>query len=605
MKAEEESDLAEEVAQHLEDRFRELRSGGASEEDAYRQAMHELDDLYPLRASLETSQRMPKREAARAGEAANGALLESIWKDIGYAFRSMRRSPGFVLVVVMTLALGIGANTTVFTVINTLILNPLPVRNTSELAAVTGEDARNTSRSEAVFPISYADLDDYRARNQVFRSLAGFTSARGLTLEERGMAQGIFGEFVTANYFSTLGLTPARGRFFSSEEGSVAAAHPVAVLNYAAWQTRFGGTPDILGRELQVNNVIVTVVGVAPPHFIGVNAIFGPDLWLPVSMAERMFPTSMKNLLTDRGKAAFMGVGHVAPGVTPGQAAANLHALAAGLSQLYPETNQGHSAAVRPLRDLLLYSAGASGASMLYGSAALSIVTAIVLLIACSNVANLLLARSAARQQEMAVRIAMGASRPRLIRQRLTESVLIGLMSGGAGLLLASTGVQFLFGQLPAAANFPTPKLDGNVLVFALAVSLATGFVFGAIPAWKASRANVAETLKEAGRTSGRSRRRVNLTNALVVGQVAFSFLLLLTAALFLRSIARAYAIDPGFETTHLAVFPTNPGQAGYDKAHAKGFYQDVRTRVSSLPGVESVSWASGMPLWSRSVAGL
>ena len=605
LKPEQESDLVEEVAQHLEDRFRELLSGGASEEEARTVAMRELDDLYPLRASVARSRRMPEKEGVRTGEPAGSALLEGIWKDFAYALRGMRKSPGFVLVVVMTLALGIGANTTVFTVINTLILNALPVPGARELAAVVGQDARNTSRSQAVFPISYADLKDYRAQNQVFRSLAGYTSARGLTLQENGAAQAIFGEFVTADYFSTLGLTPARGRFFSPGEDSVAGAHPVTVLNYAAWQTRFGGAEDILGRQIQVNNTVLTVIGVAPPHFIGVNAIFGPDLWLPAAMAERISPNAMQNLLTDRGKAAFLAVGRLKPGVTKGQAAADLRTIAGSLARLYPETDESHGAAVRPLRDVLLDNAGTGGSSLMYASAALSIVTAIVLLIACSNVANLLLARAAAREQEIAVRLAMGASRPRLMRQLLTESVLLGLMSGAAGLMLASAGLRFLFGQLPGGANFPTPRLDGTVLGFALAVSLATGFLFGTIPAWKAARADVAETLKEAGRSAGRSRRRVSLTNALVVGQVAFSFLLLVTAALFLRSIGRAYAIDPGFQTAHLAVFPTGPGQAGYNKARTKEFYQQVRDRVSDLPGVQSVSWASGMPLWARSVSGL
>jgi len=605
LKPEEESGLAEEVAQHLEDCFRELRSGGAGEEEAYRRTMEELDNLYPLRAGLERNQLLPRYDAVRAGETSPGTLLEGIWKDFGYAFRSMRKSPAFVLVVVAVLALGIGANTTVFTLINTLLLNPLPVRNTAELAAVAAEDARNTRQSEAVFPISYADLKDYREQNQVFRTLAGFTSVRGLTLQEHGVAQGIFGEFVTANYFSALGLEPARGRFFSPDEDTVAAAHPVAVLNYAAWKTRFGGVEDIVGRPLQVNNVMLTVVGVAPPHFIGVNAVFGPDLWLPATMAERMVPNSMQNLLTDRAKTAFLGVGRIKPGITRGQAAANLRAIAGTLARQYPATNDNHGATVRPLDDVLLSSSGGTGASAVYASAALLIVAAIVLLIACSNVANLLLARAAARQQEMAVRLAIGASRPRLIRQLLTESVLLGLMSGVAGLLLASTGIQFLFGQLPGWANFPTPKLDATVLIFALGMSLATGLLFGTVPAWKASRANVAEGLKEAGRTAGRSRRRVTMTNALVVGQVAFSFLLLVTAALFLKSMGRAYAIDPGFQTAHLAVFPTSPGQAGYDKTRTKGFYQDVRNRVSRLPGVQSVSWASGMPLWARTVTGL
>jgi predicted permease len=252
-----------------------------------------------------------------------------------------------------------------------------------------------------------------------------------------------------------------------------------------------------------------------------------------------------------------------------------------------------------------LANTGSTSAQILAAGAGLLIVVGIVLLIACSNVANLLLARSAARQQEMAVRLAMGASRHRLVRQLLTESVLLGFLSGVVGVFIAYTGLQLLFGALPASANFVTPKLDTTVFVFALVVSLATGFLFGTIPAFKASRASVAETLKEEARTTGRSRKRVTLANVLLVGQVAFSFLLLVMAALFLRGIARAYEINPGFQTAHLAVFFTNAEQAGYQKPQIKEFTKEIRERVGRIPGIESVSWASNLPLWARSVSGL
>ena len=600
-----EADLVEEIALHLEDRFRELRSGGIADAAAYHQAMAELDDLYPLRAGLERNQRMPKQEAVPSGEPAPANLFEGLWKDLRYALRSMRHSPVFVLIVVLTLALGIGSNTTVFTLINTLILNPLPFRNTSDLAAVAAVDTRSTAKSAVLFPISYPDLQDYQSRNSVFRSLAGFTSPRSVTWMEHGASEALFAEVVTGNYFATLGLTPARGRFFSPDEDGAPGAHPVAVLNYATWQKNLGGAPDVVGRQLRINNIVLTVVGVAPPHFIGLNAVFGPDLWVPASMAESLFPNLKQNVLTDRGRAAFLAAGRLKPHVTQAEAQANLAAIASALAQLYPATDEGHSVAVRPLSDILLSSADSTTNPVVFGSLALSIVTGIVLLIACSNVANLLLARSAARQQEMAVRLAMGASRPRLVRQFLTESVLLGCLSGAVGLFLAYAGLQFLFGRLPGSANFPQPKLDATVFGFALMVSLATGFLFGTIPAWKASRANVAEALKEAGRTAGRSRRRITLANALLVGQVAFSFLLLVTAALFLRSIGRAYQLDPGFQTAHLAVFPASPGQAGYGQAQTTEFYREVRDRVSRLPGVQSVSWSSSMPLWAGSVNGI
>jgi predicted permease len=600
-----ELDLAEELAQHLEDHYRALRGGGASEQDAYQKAISELDDMYPLRVGLERSQRMPKYDAVPAGDVRPGNFMEDLWRDLRYAVRTMRKSPMFVLVVVLTLALGIGANTTVFTVINTLILNPLPVPDSSGLAAVGVAKVESTSKSSAPLPISHADLKDYQATNGVFRSFAGYTSPRPLTWQAGAASQGMFGELVTGNYFSTLELRPVRGRFFLPEEDSTPGAHAVAVMNYGTWQARFGGTDDIVGKTLRLNSVVFTVVGIAPPQFIGVNAIFGPDLWIPAAMAEQLLPNQMRGALTDRSKALFQGVGRFKLGVTQAQAQANMTAIASDLAREYPAANEGHTAAVRPIRDVIFASTSGASAQILFASAILLIVVGIVLLIACSNVANLLLARSAARQQEMAVRLAMGASRRRLVRQLLTESVFLGFLSGVLGLFIAYAGLRLLFGMLPLSANFVAPKLDATVFLFALIISLATGFLFGAIPALRASRASVAEALKEEARTTGRSRRKVTLSNALLVGQVAFSFLLLVTASLFLRSIQRAYDIDPGFQTAHLAVFTTNPGPAGYGKPQTTAFYKEVRERAARIPGVESVSWASNMPLWARPVNGL
>jgi predicted permease len=600
-----EADLIEEFAQHLEDCYRESRSGGAIEEEAYRKAISELDDMYALRAALERNQQMPKFDAVPAGDARPGHFMEDLWRDLRYAFRTMRKSPMFVIFVVLTLALGIGANTTVFTVINTLILNPLPVPDSAGLASVGLAKVESTSKSSVPLPMSYADLKDYQAMNRVFSSLAGYTSPRGVTFEAGGASQGMFSELVTGNYFATLGLRPARGRFFLPDEDTTRGAHAVAVMNYGTWQARFGGADDIIGKTLRLNSIVFTVIGIAPPQFIGVNAIFGPDLWIPAAMAEQLLPNQMQTALSDRGKAAFLGVGRFKPGVTRAPAEANMAAVSADLAREYPAVNEGHTATVRPIREILFASSFGASTPILFASAGLLIVVGIVLLIACSNVANLLLARSAVRQQEMAVRLAMGASRRRLVRQLLTESVLLGFLSGILGSFIGYAALRLLFGALPGSANFVAPKLDATVFVFALLISMATGFLFGTIPAFKASRASVAETLKEEARTTGRSRKKVTLANALLVGQVAFSFLLLVTAALFLRSIGRGYDIDPGFQTKHLAVFTTNPGQAGYKKPLTRAFYKDTRERVTRMPDVESVSWASNMPLWAHAVNGL
>ena len=600
-----EASLAAEVVQHLEDIYRDLLSGGAAEEEAYRSAISELDDLYPLRAGLKASQFMPTHDALPAGDMRSQNFMEGLWRDLRYALRTMRQGPIFALFVILTLALGIGANTTVFTLINTLILNPLPAGNPSELAAIQTAETNSTSKASAPLPVSYANLKDYQSRNGVFHSLAGYTSPRVITWQPEGRSQRLFGELVTRNYFSTLELRPAKGRFFLPEEDSTPGANPVAVMNYGTWQTVFGGANDIIGKTLWINNVVFTVVGVAPPKFIGVNAVFGPDLWMPATMAERLFPNEMRNVFSDRGKGIFTGIGRLNPGVSRERAQANMAILARDLARENPGADEGHTVAVRPIREAMFGGNGSSYTPFLFASAALLIVVGIVLLIACSNVANLLLARSAARQQEMAVRLALGASRYRLVRQLLTESVFLGILSGALGMLMGYAGLQLLMRSLPGSANFVTPKLDATVFVFALCISLATGLIFGVIPAFRASRANVIEALKEEGRSTGGSRRRVTLAGALLVGQVAFSFLLLVTAGLFLRSIGRAYDIDPGFQTKHLALFMTDPGPAGYNESQTKAFYKEVRERVAKIPGVESVSWSSNQPLWGRTVNGL
>jgi len=599
-----EAHLAEELAQHLEDCYREARSAGANDEEAYANVVAELDDLYPLREEIKLQGPATRYQAIPGRETRPAHFLDDLWQDVRYALRALRKSPAFALFVILTLGLGIGANTTVFTLINSLILNPLPVADTARLASLQTVGSHTTAKN-APLPLSYANLRDYQSRNAAFASLAGYTAPRIVTWQPAGPAQRMFAELVTGNYFATLGLKPFRGRFFLPEEDRVPGGPAVAVMNYASWQTLFGGSPDIIGKTLRINQIDFTVVGIAPPKFIGVNAVFGPDLWIPATMAERLLPNEMQNALSDRSKAVFTGVGRLKRGVSRAQAQADLTIIAASLARTDPSANEGHTALVGSLRDILFGSSESGFQPILFGSLALSMVVAIVLLIACSNVANLLLARSAIRRQEMGVRLAMGASRSRLLRQLLTESTLLGLLSGVAGLVIGYAALHLLLSALPGSANFFTPSLDTRVLGSALAVSLATGVLFGIVPALRYSRTGVAEALKAEAHTTGSSHSRAALGRILLTGQVAFSFLLLVTATLFLRSIGRAYEIDPGFQTKHLAVFSCNPGEAGYQRARTKSFYRDVRARVAQLPGVQSVSWSSNLPLWSRVVSGL
>ena len=597
-----ESDLAEELANHLETRYDELCSGGMEAADACRETLSQLDDLRPLQAGLERIDCMPKHELTPAGSQSHVNMIEDLRRDLGYAMRTIRKAPAFAVFVILTLALGIGANTTVFTIVNTLLLQPLPVADQSKLTAIGIVSADRGSRTTRPLPMSYADLEDYQTRNDIFESLAGYSSLRTVTWQRPDGTRALFAELVTTNYFSTLGLRAARGRFFAPEDKKPD-RQAVVVLNHGTWQTVFGGTDDIIGRTVQINQVPFTVIGVAPPHFIGINAIAGPDVWLPAPMAERLFSDAMRGIFTDRTKAMFRGVGRLNPGHTRAQAQAGMSTIASMLARDYPATNEGRTVVVEPIREALFPTTGSRPIALASGG--LLAVVFMVLLIACSNVANLLLARSAAREHEIAVRLSLGASRSRLIRQLLTESLLLAVISGAAAVFVGYAGLRILFSALPSAVTFVSPKLDATVWSFLALVSLASGLLFGILPALKTSRANVAGTLKDEARTTGKTRRKVTIAGILLVGQVAFSFLLIATAGLFIRSIQHAYDLDPGFRTDRLAVFITSPGQAGYPQARGRAFYRDVRDRIRVMPGVESVSWASNMPLWARPVSGL
>jgi predicted permease len=590
-----EAEIVDEWAQHLEESYEELRSEGATEDEARRAVLATLS--VPELAG-------DRRDSAPPGVAGSGNIGADLLQDLRYAARNLRKSPAFAAFVILTLALGIGANTTVFTVINTVLLNPLPIKGASKLVAVDTLATSATSRSGPLLPLSYLNLEDLRNKNQVFINLAGYTPPMPLTLTSAAGSERIFAELVTANYFETLGLRPTMGRFFIPDEDRTPGAHPVVVIGYGTWQQRLGGAADVIGRTMRINGLVFTIAGVAPEGFKGVNAIFGPDIWVPAMMAEQILPAQLRDALRERGEVIFHVAARLKPGVSMSLAEANLKIIAAGLEKEYPDANRGHTIALRSLTEAAL---GDTRQSALFGSVVLMAIVGLVLLIACSNVANLLLARAAGRRQEIAVRLALGARRGRLIRQLLTESTLLGVLSGVVGLALADVGCRFLWSARPAqvAQNFVDLKMDAHVFVFALVVSLITGLLFGLVPALQSSRAEVVEALKEETRTAGRSRHRVTFANALLVGQVALSLVSLITAALFLRSIQRAYMIDPGFQTDRLAIFMMNPGQAGYNRERTEQFYRDVRARVAGMPGIASASWSSNLPLWARFSRGI
>jgi predicted permease len=448
--------------------------------------------------------------------------------------------------------------------------------------------------------VAYPNLKDFRERHQAFASLAGHTAPVPLTMLRGSTPERIFAEFVTGEHFTTLGLQPVRGRFFSLREDTVPGRDAVAVVAFGAWQRRFGADPTLVGSAIDVNGIALTVVGIAPEGFLGVNAVFGPDVWIPSMMMGRAAPASIRGWLTNRSALGFRVVGRLKPGVTREQASGNLATIARALEREHPGQNRGRSVAVDPLSRAALL--GPGRLSPLMTSLLLILVPALLLLIACSNVASMLLARAAARSREVATRLALGAGRTRLLRQLLTESVLLAAVGGILGFAVAYAGARLLWSFRPVewAHNLLDMKIDLSVLAFTAAVSMTAGVIFGIAPAWQSTRANLAAALNTEARAIGGTRRRVTLGRVLLVGQVALSLVALVITGLLLRSVQEAYRVDPGFESRRLAIVLVGVGQAGYDRARTEAFYQEARRRLSALPGVAAVSWATTMPLFAR-----
>jgi predicted permease len=526
--------------------------------------------------------------------------------DVRFGLRSLSRSPVFSVFAIFTIALGIGATTTVFTLVNTILLHPLPVHDPSHLVAIYATDLKAQKQSGSLLPISYPNLKDYQTGNAAFSGFAGHSSPLVLTLTENSGSERFFGQLVTSGYFETLGLVPVKGRFFTPEEVCTPGSAPIAILSYNAWRIRFGSTPDIVGKTIKLTQSQFTVIGVAPQGFLGVSAIFGPDVWLPATMAEQVLPPPMQDILTNREKPFFEIVGRLKPEFDRNRAQANLQTISAALRQEYPDANAARTVSVEPISTALFGGpAGERGAR--FASAVLLAIVLLVLLIACSNVANLLMARSVQRRQEIAVRLAIGSSRGRLIRLLLTESLLLGVSGGIFGFGIGYEGTRLLWTFRPpdVARNLVDPKLDGTVFLFTLLLSFATAFIFGILPSLRATKAQLLEGLKEETRLVASASGSARFQKSLLAGQVALSLVSLIAASLFLRAVQRAYAIDPGFDEKHLAVFMMNPEQIGYDASQLESFHRDVRDRVAAMPGIESASWASNLPFWSAASRGV
>jgi predicted permease len=525
--------------------------------------------------------------------------MESFIQDIRFGLRSMRKSPAFSLICVLSLALGIGANTTIFTVVNAILLNPLPVSDISHLVQVDTVDSKTrvTQANATKLGMSYPNCQDYRRQNQVLTGLSCI-SFGALTWSGEAEPRQVAGQLVNANYFDILGITPALGRFFLPDEDTKPGGNNLVIISHSLWSSKLGSDRNILGKTLTLNATPYTVIGVAPKGFKGTFTIGPSDqVWIPVSMYGQVFAGFVKENFNNRRFLDVLTVARLRPGVNRGQAEAELKTIASRLEQEYPKENGGRSVAVSMLAD------GAVGVNQhdqfVVAGALMMGVVGLILLIACVNLANLLLARGARRQREISIRAAVGASRLRLIRQLLTECMALSLAGGAAGLLLAFVGRRVLWAYRPPfiERNDLDLSLDSHVLLFTFGLALLTGIVFGLAPAIKASKADVATTLNAGGRSGSATWTRGSLRSILVISEVALALITLVGAGLFIRSMQNAQKTDVGFESKRLFVMAFDLGALHYDEAHGQQFYRDSIQRATTLPMVQAAAVASNPPL--------
>jgi predicted permease len=511
-------------------------------------------------------------------------------EDLRFALRSLATHRTFAIAALLSVALGIGANTTIFSLLNALLLQPLPVREPARLVSLSTVDPRNPGH----WLVSYLNYKDYRDRNTAFSSLL-VASLMQLNFTGHGDAQQLVGEIASANYFSTLGVAPVVGRGFLDEEDRVAGARPVAVIGYGLWQRVFGGDPRVTSRTIELNRRTYRIVGVAPEGFHGIDSLYAAEVWVPMMMYEQALP--FPKWVQMRRAFVFTVVGRLRPGVSAAAAQAEMLAVSRDLEREYPRENAG-------LRVQLSSLAGASRDPAALGGIAragtlLLIVSGLVLAIACANVANLLLARGAARSREIAVRLALGASRWRLVRQLLTESLTLAALGGGLGLLLAHWAGQalWIFRPVQFRHYYARPSMDSTVLLYAFGASILTGLLFGSIPAWRASRSTLAGDLKERGSQAAGGRSRAEWRFALVAGEIALSVVALTGASLFLRSLSAATHADPGFDAGHVGIVLFNAADAGYDEAHGRAYARRALETALATPGVDAAALAKDQPL--------
>jgi predicted permease len=596
-----EADIAFEIVQHLDDRYREHRSAGEPPDAAARLALADLDDPAVLTERLRTIERTPPANPPVFGGRGSAApalkglqMLTTIRQDLAYALRSVRRQPAFTSAAVGMLAIGIAATTTIFALVNGLLLKPLPVARPNELVGIYTSDYSGPRFSTT----SYADFLDWRARNT---TLSGMTAFRmqSFNLSTDSSAVRVFAELVTGNYLDTTGVRLEAGPGFSSEADAPAGAG-VAIVSYNLWRRQLQSDGAIIGRTIMLNNKPFVVRGVAKPGYTGLTRGLAADLWIPIA-AQALLSPNGNNELAGRGSRSLLVVGRLKPGVGIDQVQTQFNTIAAALHVEYPQswtdrTHQSRVITVLPEAQSRFFPS--LRGQVLGFFAVLMVVAGLVIVIACANIANLLLARAVSRSREIATRVALGASRGRIVQQLLTEGLLLSVAAGVAGIMLALWATRLVGGFQPPV---PMPvsldlSLDGRVIALDLVMMVATTLLFGLAPAMNASRPQVMTSLKDsaAAVTGGRSSR---LRQLFVVTQVTVSLVLLVGAGLFLRSLENAASIDPGFQPRGLVIASVDLTPAGYNEARGREFYDNVLARLRAMPSVKSASAADVLPL--------
>ena len=599
-----EAEIVEELAQHLDDVYERRLAAGASETEAKRAALNELATSHSsisesalnepgagatldgaartpsLLNEIQRSKRKSHGEFPLPGDARRLNVLADFLQDLRYAARMQWKNPGFAIVAVIALALGIGANTAIFSVVNTVLLRPLPYKDPEQLVMVWEDATKHGYPRDTPTAANYID---WRDQNSVFSGMAAIGdesfNLTGIREPER-----LEGRPVSASLFPLLGVEPQLGRVFTAQEDQPG-SQQVVVLSYGLWQRRFGGDANIIGKPLTLNNETYTVIGVMPARFQFPSK--DDELWVPIAFTAQQ--------AANRNTHYLQVVARLKPGITLQQAQTEMTTIGARLQQQYPQSNAEVGVAVTSLHEHLVGDIKPV-LLVLLGAVAL------VLLIACANVANLLLARAAIRQKEIALRVALGARRWRLLRQFLTESVLLALFSGVVGLAIAYTGLILLRTFIPENISQAREiSLDLRVLGFTLLVSLFTGVLFGLAPALQAARFNQSETLKEGGRDSATGASGKRLRGLLVTAEVAVSLVLLIAAGLLVNSFLRLRNVDPGFKTDNLLTMKIVLPQPKYEEmARRTAFYTELVQRVQSVAGVRSAAVTTNLPLYRQ-----